>query len=217
MPDTAASDRTNPSNNQPHHSATRRWSGRIGGVLILLIIGFIAGYSLGRHWNLQDVQDLQRTNRDLANDNTKLSSDNARKQTEIDSLNARLKTAQDSLDQIFLPTRTLTDLSTNSSVRVSIGSFNVGLVNGLGSTTVDVNINGQQSSMKPGDRKDLNFACSVVLDSFNVVGPGSGNSLNNSNSPNGGAPNGNNSSATFNTTCSPETPPNNNPNPPVSR
>jgi hypothetical protein len=88
------------------------------------------------------------------------------------------------LDAIFQTTRQI-NLTANQAERVSIGEFSVGLGNALGSSSVNVNINGKQQEMAPGNSQSLTFNCLIQLQSFEVL----------------------KSSASFSSSCSPANPP----------
>ena len=193
MAETTASDRPGPASSQPAGlpMTRRRWSELTGVLVLMLALGFVGGYSLGRHWDYQDVAKWRDDDIKLGHENSQLTMMIKDQKAAIDKLTAQLKTAQDDLEQGFQPTRQI-KLDPNQAMRLSIGAFSVGLANALGNTSVNLNINGKQQEIAPGDVVNLTFNCQVELQSFSVVG--SSDTAN--------------SSATVNTNCSAPSPPN---------
>lgn len=148
--------------------------------ILFFAVGAAAGYTLGSHNTDSLIRDLKtkQVESEKAYDQLKSQFDSEHSTNE--NLTAELKKAQGELDEMFQSTRAI-KLTANKAEHVSIGDFTVGLATALGSGSVSVNINGKQQNMAPADKRNLAFNCVIDLQSFDVL----------------------NSSATFNTSCSP--------------
>lgn len=148
--------------------------------ILLLVAGVVAGYTYGSHNSDTLLRKLESEQVASQRENGELKSKYEGERSASDALRTELKKVQDNLDAMFQSTRTV-KLTANQAQRVSIGDFTLGLATGLGSGSVSVNINGTTKNMAPADKEILTFNCLINLQSFDVL----------------------NSSATFNTSCSP--------------
>lgn len=182
MTDTTASDRTGAKGSGPLQSAPlrRRPYVMVLSGILLLAAGVVAGYTYGSHNSDTLLRKLETDQVRNQRENGELKSKYDAERSTSDALRAELKKIQDQLDEMFQSTRTV-KLTADRAQRVSIGDFTIGLATGLGSSSVSVNINGTKKNMAPADKENLTFNCLVNLQSFDVL----------------------NSSAIFNTSCSP--------------
>ncbi len=161
--------------------------------ILFFAVGAAAGYTLGSHNSDSLIRDLKTKQVESEKDYDQLKSQYDSEHSTNENLIAELKKVQGELDEMFQSTRTI-KLAANKAERVSIGGFTVGLATALGSGSVSVNINGKQQNMAPADEKTLAFNCMIDLQSFDVLS----------------------ASATFNTSCSPVSPPDTAAKPPIA-
>jgi hypothetical protein len=155
-----------------------------GSAILLLAVGLAAGYSLGWAGSGKLIGSLKNDQADKKNQIRELTSQLNGKQTTNDTLARQLNDATSRLDAVFQSTRQVA-LTANQAERVAVGAFTVGLGTALGSNSVSVNIDGKRQDMTPGDSQNLAFNCHIQLQSFDIL----------------------QSSASFNTSCSPANPP----------
>jgi hypothetical protein len=156
----------------------RRW-GELSLVLIVTaFVGAVAGYSLGRHWNEQDITTAKANYADVQKTNIDLTTTNQAQAARIKALEDTVATYKAQVDDVYQLDRTI-EVKSNESKIVWDGRFTIGVTGIPGSNSVDVNVNGQHKSMVAGDTANLTFNCRVQLVTFGVT----------------------TSSATFNTSC----------------
>jgi cell division protein FtsB len=166
--DTTVPNRSATLSSRPSPSAIKTIGKWIAILVVLVAIGFIIGYTLGWHWQdglLQQVlADRNKAQADINN----LTGANQTQAAQITALTDQLKAAQSRLAEFLQQTRKL-KLEANRAEPVSIGAFTVGLGNALGSSSVDLNINGKRQDMAPGSALNLTYNCRVELGSFDVL------------------------------------------------
>jgi len=92
----------------------------IAGAILLLAVGYIAGYSLGWAFSRQLIRQLQSDKTKESDQIDSLNSELVDQKTVNQHLTDELKKAQESLGAIFQPTRRLA-LNANKAERVSVG------------------------------------------------------------------------------------------------
>lgn len=168
MTDTTAPNRSATLSSRPSQSAAKIAAKWIAISVFLLAVGFIIGYTLGWHWQDDVLQQVMQDRKNAVGELNTLTNTNQAQAAQIKTLTDQLNAAQAGMAEFLQPTRQI-KIEANHAKPVSIGTFTVGLGNALGSSSVNINVNGKQQDMAPGSAINLTFNCRVELGSFDVL------------------------------------------------
>ena len=140
-------------------------------LLVTAILVGIGCYVIGLNIAYIDIAGTQQTIQQLRADNQKL-------KTQISDLNAtqvalqnKLATFEAALDEV-IPSKNTYNLKANQSMIVASGRLTIGLVGHPANESVNINVNGKQQSVAPGDvinvTLDPRTTCRVRVQSFDM-------------------------------------------------
>jgi len=140
----------------------------------LLVVAILVGifcYVIGLNVAYLDIAGTQQTIQQLRADNQKL-------KTQVSELNAtqvalqnKLATFEAALDEV-IPSKNTYNLKPNQSMIVASGRLTIGLVGHPTNESININVNGKQQSVAPGDvvnvTLDPRTTCRVRVQSFDM-------------------------------------------------
>jgi hypothetical protein len=140
-------------------------------LLLIILIVAIGCYALGLNMARRDIaagkqliQQLQSESQKLEKQTNELSTSNIALQNKLASLQASMDTMK--------PAQNTYNLKPNESMVVANGHLTLGLVGSPQNASVNININGKQTSAAPGDvikvAPDASTACQVMVQSFDM-------------------------------------------------
>lgn len=140
-------------------------------LLLIVVVIAIGGYALGLNMARRDiaagkqlVQQLQSESQRLEKQTAELSSSNIALQNKLASMQSEM--------DLMKPTQNTYNLKPNESMVVANGHLTLGLVGSPANASVNININGKQTSAAPGDvikvKPDPATACEVRVQSFDM-------------------------------------------------
>jgi hypothetical protein len=137
---------------------------RLGVILVVAIVGFILGVSIGNRDRIGDANIIK----ELTADKDKLTAERIALQKQIFELREQRDKVNNKLEAI-MPSPNIYRIKPNESQTVPIGRLTVGLVGTPGNQSIELNINDKKYRAQAGDINDIAMACRVEVVSFSVI------------------------------------------------
>jgi hypothetical protein len=157
--------------NRSANSRSSLTTGRIWLGVVLVLLGAIGCYALGRGIARLELTAARDLNQQLQSESERLKATIADQTANLTSLQADLKKTRAALNAI-MPAANSYTVNPNQSIVVADGRLTIGLVGSPANGSINLNINGKQQAATAGDiihvALDGSTGCDVALQSFDM-------------------------------------------------
>lgn len=135
--------------------------------IVVILAAIVGAFAVGLQMARRDLADAKQLVQQTQTESQRLKNQIAEQDSELAGLRSTLAKVQTTLNEI-MPEKDTYQIPSNQSVIVADGRVTIGLVGSPSNEGINININGKQQLVAPGDIIDVKPNCHVRVQSFDM-------------------------------------------------